>query len=128
MKNQKQSGLILSAKYLIKIYVGSIYAISGEPAVEDCGTKLRRQAQFAKFINNSDGSDSIPLQDYVIVPGQEWLDGIANSNGTIRQFVAMPFGSGYSIESQTTGKDTAGGVHFEIIPYKTSTVHLPHHP
>lgn len=30
----------------------------------------------------------------------------------------MPFGSGYSVESQITGKDAAGGIQFEITPYK----------
>jgi hypothetical protein len=56
------------------------------------------------------------LQDYIFVPGQKWLDGIADFNGIVRQFVAMPFGSGYSVESQITGKDAAGGIQFEITP------------
>jgi hypothetical protein len=30
------------------------------------------------------------LQDYVVVPGQEWLDGICVAPGIVRQFVAMP--------------------------------------
>ena len=34
----------------------------------------------------------------------------------------MPFGSGYSVESQITGKDAAGGIQFEITPYKPSGV------
>ena len=29
-------------------------------------------------------------QDYLVVPGQQWLDGIAVSPGVVRQFVAMP--------------------------------------
>lgn len=96
--------------YLIKIYVGGINAISGEPAVEDAGTRLRRQAK--------KGKGDLPLQDYIVVPGQKWLDGIADSNGTVRQFVAMPFGSGYSVEQQITGKDAAGGIQVEVTPYK----------
>jgi hypothetical protein len=53
--------------YLIKIYVGEINAISGEPAVEDAGTKLRRQAKHAKYTAN--GTDT--LQDYIVVPQQD---------------------------------------------------------
>ncbi|KAF2688901.1 hypothetical protein K458DRAFT_331541 [Lentithecium fluviatile CBS 122367] len=96
--------------YLIKIYVGGVNAISGEPAVEDAGTRLRRQAKR--------GIGGASLQDYMIVPGQMWLDGIAQADGVVRQFVAMPFGSGYSIESQVTGKDAAGGIQIEVTPYK----------
>jgi hypothetical protein len=33
--------------YMIKIYVGGVNAISEEPATEDAGTKLRRQAILA---------------------------------------------------------------------------------
>ncbi len=42
-------------------------------------------------------------QDYVVVPGQPWLDGYCVDKGHIRQFVAMPLGSGYSAEEQLTG-------------------------
>jgi hypothetical protein len=57
-----------------------------------------------------------PLQDHVVVPSQNWLDGIADSDGTVRQFVAMAFNSGHSIEFQTTGADAVGGLQFEITP------------
>jgi hypothetical protein len=33
--------------YMIKIYVGGINIVSGEPAVEDGSTRLRRQALLA---------------------------------------------------------------------------------
>jgi len=33
--------------YMIKVYVGGVNAISDEPAVEDAGTKLRRQSKLA---------------------------------------------------------------------------------
>ncbi|KAH7066018.1 integral membrane protein [Paraphoma chrysanthemicola] len=100
--------------YMIKIYVGNVNAISGEPAIETAATKLRRQ-------QNKSAKKS--FQDYVVVPGQLWLDGIANSDGTVRQFVAMPFGSGHSIEYQITGQDTAGGIQIEVTPYKPRLVH-----
>jgi hypothetical protein len=106
--------------YQIKIYVGGINAISGEPATEDAGTKLRRQARLARRYAN--GSAASPLQDYIVVPAQYWLDGIADAKGTVRQFVAMPFGSGFSVESQITGKDAAGGLQFEITPSRPRPV------
>ena len=95
--------------YMIKIYVGGVNAISGESATEDAGTKLRRQKKQA---------EKSSLQDYIVVPGQRWLDGIAATDGTVRQFVAMPFGSGHSVESQVTGQDAGGGIQVEITPYK----------
>ncbi|KAF2128768.1 integral membrane protein [Dothidotthia symphoricarpi CBS 119687] len=95
--------------YLIKIYVGGVNAISGESAVEDASTRLRRQQKQA---NQSS------LQDYIVVPGQRWLDGIAASDGTVRQFVSMPFGSRHSVEHQVTGRDAAGGIQIEVTPYK----------
>lgn len=55
-------------------------------------------------------------QDYVLVPPQKHLDGIAIGNGVVRQFVAMPIGSGYSIENQITGKEDVGGLQIEVSP------------
>ncbi|OQU97521.1 hypothetical protein CLAIMM_03446 isoform 2 [Cladophialophora immunda] len=55
-------------------------------------------------------------QDYVVVPGQEWLDGICVASGIVRQFVAMPLGSGYTVEGQKTGKEKHGGLQIEVIP------------
>jgi ubiquitin len=95
--------------YMLKIYVGNVNAISGEPATENAATKLRRQQKQA---------ENASLQDYVTVPGQLWLDGIAHSDGAVRQFVAMPFGSGHSVEYQVTGEDAAGGIQIEVTPYK----------
>ncbi|OAX33920.1 ubiquitin-like protein [Rhizopogon vinicolor AM-OR11-026] len=46
-------------------------------------------------------------QDYVVLPEQPWLDGIATGPGTVEQFIAVPYGS-------------VGGIQFEVIPaYKT---------
>lgn len=103
--------------YMIKIYVGGINAISGEPATEDGATKLRRQTRLAAARSKDDKDAASPLQDYIVVPGQQWIDGITDAAGTVRQFVAMPFGSGYSVESQMNGRDSLGGIKFEIIPY-----------
>lgn len=103
--------------YMTKIYVGGINAISGEPAAEDVASRLRRRTKLAAAHGNYEDVTSA-LQDYIIIPDQLWLDGIANAAGTVRQFVAMPFDSGYSVESQMTGHDSLGGIQFEITPYK----------
>ena len=49
-------------------------------------------------------------QDYVVCPGQPWIDGIKVGLGQIRQFVAMPLGMGYTVEGQVTGKEEFGGI------------------
>ncbi len=57
-------------------------------------------------------------QDYVVVPNQPWLDGYCVEKGVIRQFVAMPLGSGYSAEEQITGKDEHGGLQIRACPMR----------
>lgn len=57
-------------------------------------------------------------QDYLSVPEQPWLDGYCVEKGLIRQFVAMPLGSGYSAEEQLTGKAEVGGVQLVAYPLK----------
>jgi len=57
-------------------------------------------------------------QDYLVVPEQPWLDGYCVEKGFIRQFVAMPLGSGYSAEEQITGKSEFGGLQIMVFPMK----------
>lgn len=94
-------------RFAIKIHLGGVNAVSGEPLIENAATKLRRLTLIGKGKS---------VQDYVVTPDQLWLDGIASHNGRVRQFVAMPLGSGYSVESQMTGENAVGGLQFEIIP------------
>ena len=56
----------------------------------------------------SEGRSEAP-QDYMVVPGQPWLDGFCVEKGLIRQFVAMPLGEGYTVEEQLTGEAEHGG-------------------
>lgn len=49
-------------------------------------------------------------QDYVVVPGQPWLDGFNSGEGVIRQFIAMPLGMGYTAEGQLSGEEKFGGI------------------
>lgn len=57
-------------------------------------------------------------QDYMVSPGQQWLDGFAVEKGVIRQFVAMPLGEGYSVEEQITGEAQWGGLQISVTPLK----------
>ncbi|KIY04093.1 uncharacterized protein Z520_00785 [Fonsecaea multimorphosa CBS 102226] len=86
--------------YALRFFVGRINAVSG---LEMSETKEAP-------------GDMEGTQDYVIVPGQEWLDGICIAPGIVRQFVAMPLGSGYTVEGQKTGQERHGGLQIEIIP------------
>jgi hypothetical protein len=88
--------------YAVQVFVGSINAISGKDAITP-GTKY-------------DEEDCQISQDYVIVPGQKWLDGVAVRPGLVRQFVATHVGSGRSIERQISGREAVAGLSFVIIP------------
>ena len=96
--------------FAIQIFVGGVNAVSGEP-VGDNKTIMRRLSLTGK---------KKAIQDYVITPKQLWLDGIATSNSRVRQFVAMPLGSGYSVEAQVTGQDLVGGIQFHVTPSITT--------
>ncbi|MDE2873688.1 MAG: hypothetical protein OXQ94_18620, partial [Gemmatimonadota bacterium] len=81
----------------IKIATGKVCAISGEPWQEG----LTRDPQ-----------------NYVVVPGQPWLDGYCVAKGTVRQFVAMPLGDGHTVEEQLTGQGIYGGLQIAVYPMK----------
>jgi hypothetical protein len=83
----------------IKIAAGKIDAVSGKPWAE--------------------GLHPRP-QDYVVAPGQPWLDGFCVGKGTIRQFVAMPLGEGYTAEEQLTGAAEHGGLQIMVYPMKAA--------
>lgn len=67
--------------FAIKIYIGGINAISGAQQAESLEEMYARQS-------------TNPLQDYIVLPQQQWLDGIALPGGVTRQFVAVPSASG----------------------------------
>ncbi len=92
----------------VKIAAGKVNAVTGEEW--------------------SDGLHPDP-QDYVSVPGQLWLDGFCVEEGLIRQFVAMPLGSGYSAEEQITGAAEHGGVQIVAYPLKAEAwSRMPRYP
>ena len=57
-------------------------------------------------------------QDYIVSVVQPWLDGYCVKKGVIRQFVAMPLGSGYTAEAQLTKKEQYGGLQLVVYPMK----------
>jgi hypothetical protein len=57
-------------------------------------------------------------QNYVVCPDQPWLDGINAGEGFVRQFVAMPLGSGYTVEGQLTGAERVGGLELRVFEPK----------
>ncbi|MGE2736819.1 hypothetical protein [Mycolicibacterium vaccae] len=54
-------------------------------------------------------------QNYVPLPEQLWLDGINAGDGFIRQFIAVPLGSGATVEAQVTGEEVHGGVQLRAV-------------
>jgi hypothetical protein len=99
--------------FAVKVFLGGINAISGEPVIETFATALRR----ARLLNEQKA-----IRDYAVVDpanhSQLWLDGIAKQNGTVMQFVAVPTGSGYSVEAQIAQADATGGIQFMVTPIK----------
>lgn len=83
--------------FAVKVAAGKINAVTGE--------------------DGSEGLHRDP-QDYLVVPDQPWLDGYCVEKGFIRQFVAMPLGSGYSAEEQLTGAAEHGGLQLVAYPMK----------
>lgn len=81
--------------FAVKIYTGKINAVTGR--------EYRNGLQARK-------------QDYLVVPGQPWLDGYCVEEGLVRQFVAMPLGEGYSAEEQITGAAEWGGIQIVVYP------------
>jgi len=57
-------------------------------------------------------------QNYMVSSEQPWLDGYSVDEQSIRQFVAMPLGAGYTAEEQLTGKAEYGGMQLEVFPMK----------
>ncbi|KAH3745317.1 ubiquitin multi-domain protein [Pelomyxa schiedti] len=80
----------------VKICIGGVNAVTG-------GNGTGRLAEKGE-------------QDYMVCPQQPWLDGIHVSPDVIRQFVAMPLGSGYTVEGQLTGKEEVGGLEIRVYP------------
>src|SRR6266542_4281339 len=53
-------------------------------------------------------------QNYLVCPNQPWLDGINAGDGFVRQFVALPLGSGATVEGRLTGREEVGGIQIRV--------------
>ncbi|KAF7554773.1 hypothetical protein G7Z17_g2655 [Cylindrodendrum hubeiense] len=123
-------------RYAVRPFLGGVNGITGDGAMTDMATLLRRLNSVTSH------------QDYLVLPDQQWLDGIATSPGIVKQFVATPMtaprkapktpramshvsqeqnedvdqaGSddqpmGGTIEWQVTGQDVTGGFQLQLIP------------
>jgi hypothetical protein len=60
-------------KCAVRVFMGHVNAVSGL-TMEDTASS----------------EDDSRKQDYIVIPGQRWLDGICVAPGVVRQFVAMP--------------------------------------
>ncbi|CAN9264703.1 unnamed protein product [Alternaria alternata] len=84
---------------VVRVFIGHVNAVSG----------LTMEETSDKGLDEGE-------QDYIVLPNQQWLDGICIAPGIVRQFVAMPLGSGYTIEGQKTAKEKYGGLQLEVTP------------
>ncbi|KAB2109215.1 hypothetical protein AG0111_0g3523 [Alternaria gaisen] len=85
--------------WAVRVFMGHVNTISGRTMEETANKEVEDQKQ-----------------DYIVLPGQQWLDGICVAPGVVRQFVAMPLGSGYTVEGQKTSKEQHGELQLEITP------------
>jgi Ankyrin repeats (3 copies)/Zinc finger, C3HC4 type (RING finger) len=83
--------------FAIRVLCGSVNALTGCAATKDTSQPLQRQ-------------------DYVVAPRQVRLDGFLTEKNLVHQFVAMPLGSGYTVEGQITGEESIGGIQLVIAP------------
>lgn len=61
-------------KCALQVFAGGVNAVTGKTAEEAEALK----------------QDDKDVQDYLVIPGQPWLDGISIQEGVVCQFVAMP--------------------------------------
>lgn len=87
--------------FAVKIASGKVNAVSGKA-----------------WTNELEEAQEGETQDYIIVPSQPWLDGFNVSKGVIRQFVAVPLNSGFTVEEQITGSAEVGGLQIMVFPMK----------
>jgi hypothetical protein len=95
--------------FAIKVFVGEVNAVTGltpsTKRAQDDGILIKDKAE----------------QDYIVTPRQKWLDGIATSDGGVRQFTAMPSGENFVAGAELTALEMGTGLRFEIIPAKLAT-------
>ena len=58
------------------------------------------------------------INDYLVCPSQPWIDGFNAGDGKVRQFIAVPLGSGLSAEAVVLGEEKKGGLQIVVYPPK----------
>lgn len=86
--------------FAVKVASGKVNAVSG------------------KTWENNLKDNGKETADYMVAPKQPWLDGFNVGKDVIRQFVAVPLESGYTVEEQVTGKAEHGGIQIIVYPMK----------
>lgn len=107
--------------FAVKIATGKINAVTGDawtPELKGPSSLDALLRSMPVAAGHYGPRDSGARQDYVVLPDQPWLDGYCVGEGQIRQFVAMPQGSGYSVEEQLTGEALHGGLQIIVYPLK----------
>lgn len=91
--------------FAVKVLTGGINAITGEKETGEDRAVLRN--------NGAQGFG----QNYMIIPGQPWLDGFKKHQGTVSQFIAVPLGKGRSVEEKLE-QTKSGSIQIMVIPLK----------
>lgn len=69
-------------------------------------------------VTGKEWSTDLVEKDYVIIPKQSWLDGFVESEGIVKQFIAVPLNSEFTVEKQLSGVSEFGGIQIEVYPMK----------
>jgi len=87
----------------MRVYIGGVNVLTGKPAPSPERLGKAQEAE-------------PPQQDYLVVPGQKTLYGVSSGDGsTVRQFVAMRPGFGYTVEEQLADtRGSVGGIQLEF--------------
>ena len=101
--------------FAIKVASGKVNAVSGKAWKNELeGAVVHESELKARLIDKYNKQEP----DYMVAPKQPWLDGFNVGKGVIRQFVAVPLQSGYTVEEQVTGKAEVGGIQIMVYPLK----------
>lgn len=92
-----------AAPVAVKVGVGGVNAVTGDPWRDDLDEE----------------------QDYMVAPPQPWLDGVVGDAAAVSQFVAVPLGSGHTVEGQITAQETVGGMQIAVYPARPGALAPP---
>lgn len=101
----------------VKVASGKVNAVSGRPWTQKLeGTRRTVGPR----------GEPEPEPDYLTVPPQPWLHGFNTGRGAVRQFVAMPLGTGYTVEGHISGREEHGGL--QVLVFEPRAGRFPDRP